>query len=498
VGGPRRRPLSRARHPGTLLLVVAVVAGPVPAAAADPDSPPASAPPLTLAPPGDEARWLAGSEPEANRWVPALESLGFNLGLNLYARLRKPPGNEFDTGPASTWRNIRGPWVYDVDPFGTNEFQHPYQGSVSFTAARSTGNGFYASLLYAVGGSLLWEWAGETEPPSINDQWTTTAAGALLGEVLYRLSNLVLDGGGARPGPWREGAAALLSPATGLNRLAFGNRYREPGLSENPWYGELRLAGAVSGTSEVAGVAGKRDAAVELSARITYGLPAGDWRLRRPFDHFDAQLGLVAKGESGNPGGFMAILVRGLVEGGSFGGGSSRGLWGLFAHYDYMSPAIFRVSSSGIGPGATAQHAWENGLAVAGTALLTAGFGAGGASAEPVGGRDYHFGSTLHALAEGQVQYAGRAQFRLTYRHYLVSGRASPDAHTFESLDYGTAAVVFRIVGRHALAADFSLARRHAIYRETAEVRSRANAVHLSWLYASDTGLGVVRNDGGR
>ncbi len=459
-----------------------------------PDAPPAPAPPSlarSLSP--DDARWLAGEEPPVNRWLPALESAGFSAALNLYARFTKPAGNEFETDPHSFWRNVSGRWVYDVDPFGTNELQHPYQGSVSFAAARSTGAGFYASFLYALGGSLLWEWAGETEPVSINDQWTTTMGGTLLGETLVRLAAMVLDGGGARPGPWREGAAALLSPSTGLNRLIGGNRWREPGLSGNPWYGELRLAGAVRGVSADADVPLARTGVAELSARITCGPPAGDWRFRKPFDHFDAQLGLVATGPSSSPGAFMTLLLRGLVLGTSYGAGTSRGLWGLFAHYDYMSPEIFRVSSSGVGLGTTAQHAWPAGIAVGGTAVLSAGFGAGGAAVEPVGGRDYHFGSTLSALAEAQVHAGGRASLRLVYRHYLISGRASPDVKTFERLDYGTAGLVVRVGGPHAVGVDLSVARRRAVYRDASSIFSRANAVHLFYLLTTDAGLGLAR-----
>ena len=53
------------------------------------------------------------------------------------------------------------------NPFAVNPFMHPYQGSVYFGLARSTGLDYWESLGYTFGGSLLWEIAGETgAPPS--------------------------------------------------------------------------------------------------------------------------------------------------------------------------------------------------------------------------------------------------------------------------------------------------------------------------------------------
>lgn len=43
-------------------------------------------------------------------------------------------------------------------------------------------------------------------------------------EALFRLSNLMLEQGGASPPLWREIGVAALSPSAGFNRLAFGKR----------------------------------------------------------------------------------------------------------------------------------------------------------------------------------------------------------------------------------------------------------------------------------
>jgi hypothetical protein len=117
-------------------------------------------------------------------------------------------------------------WVHDPDPFNVNQFGHPYQGATMYGIARSTGHGFWTSLIFSDVGSFTWEMAGETDPPSINDLITTGQAGSLLGEALYRLSDLVIKDHPQGRHFWHDALAGLLSPPRAVNRLAFGDRYR--------------------------------------------------------------------------------------------------------------------------------------------------------------------------------------------------------------------------------------------------------------------------------
>ena len=97
-----------------------------------------------------------------------------------------------------TWDSIKenlkpGAWWWDRDALAVNQIGHPLQGAMNYLGARSTGNGPWVSFGYAFGASLVWEIAGETEPPSYNDQITTPVGGALLGEVLYRCHVLIIQ-----------------------------------------------------------------------------------------------------------------------------------------------------------------------------------------------------------------------------------------------------------------------------------------------------------------
>jgi hypothetical protein len=142
-------------------------------------------------------------------------------------------------------------WVIDEDPFGTNQFLHPYGGSIYYGLARSTGLSFWESFGYATAGSVLWELGGETGPPSINDQITTPIAGSFLGEPLFRMASLLLENDGGPPGFWRELGAAALSPPTGLNRLVFGNRFDAVFPSHKPAiFMRLQVGGTLTSSSQ--------------------------------------------------------------------------------------------------------------------------------------------------------------------------------------------------------------------------------------------------------
>ena len=124
--------------------------------------------------------------------IPALEILGFQFLLNRYDRYHYGCC-EFNVNASSIRRNLSNGWVTDSDGFTVNQLGHPYGGSMYHGFARSAGLNYWESLAYTVVGSAAWEIAGETTPPSRNDQITTGFGGSFLGESLFRMANLVLE-----------------------------------------------------------------------------------------------------------------------------------------------------------------------------------------------------------------------------------------------------------------------------------------------------------------
>src|SRR2546423_885573 len=147
-------------------------------------------------------------------------------------------------------------------------------GRASFSiVARSAGLNYWESLGYTFAGAAVWEIAGETTPPSRNDLIASGIAGSFLGEALFRMANLVLEKDQIPPF-WRELSAAAISPSTGFNRLAFGNRFKGVFESHDPARYSRFAVGVSATTQNQPGASNKlrrNEALVDYS--LDYGLP---------------------------------------------------------------------------------------------------------------------------------------------------------------------------------------------------------------------------------
>ena len=317
--------------------------------------------------------------------------------------------------PAIPFTRTDSKWVLDKDQFSVNQFGHPYGGTVYFGLARSSRLNFWESWLYTGAGSFLWEIAGEKTLPSINDQITTTFGGTFLGEPLFRMANLLLESGdNGKPGFWRELAAAVISPPTGFNRLAFGNRFDEVYPSHNPaTFLRLQVGGTLTSSSQNVSSSIKEQGATG-ALTFTYGLPGKPgYTYTRPFDYFDVQL------TSTTANTIQSIETRGLLIGTSYASGdSTRGIWGLYGSYDYIAPQIFRVSTTALSLGTTWQTWLSQDVALQGTSLGGVGYGAAG-SVQRADERDYHYGATPQALLALRLILGERAMLDVTGREYI-------------------------------------------------------------------------------
>ena len=450
------------------------------------------APPATSLPPDTVTQqpYRFGNTPaDKDYLLPAAEIAAFNLLLNrfnYYFIDKQVYGSNLHT----IKDNLSKKWIVDTDPFAVNQFMHPYQGSVYFGLARASGLDYWESLGYSFVGSLLWEIAGETGLPSINDVVTTGFGGAFLGEPLFRMASLLLEGGGETPGFWREVGAAAISPSLGFTRLAFGDRFRAVFDSHDPaTYTYLRLGwnkvdnvfdDAVSQTI-------KRDT-VTADFHMSYGLPGKDgYTYTRPFDYFDFEFTATTANV------FENIMSRGLLLGKEYAAGNNyRGVWGLYGSYDYISPQIFRVSSTAVSLGTTAQWWLSKTMALQGTALAGLGYGAAG-TIHGSGERDYHYGATPQALLSLRLIFGETANLDLTARSYFVSDIASTENRGSERIFRGDAAFTVRVNGPHALTLKYNNSQRNAHYPDIADTRQRVQALSLLYTYSfGDDKFGAV------
>lgn len=158
-------------------------------------------------------------------WIAVAEATGINAFVHCFDRFVM--NEDFAQVNLHTiHNNFKHGLVWDNDQFSTNLFAHPYHGNLYFNSARSNGLTFWQSAPYALGGSLMWEFCGEIEPPAINDLMATTFGGIAIGEVMHRISNVILnDRSHGFRRFLREAAATIVDPMKGLNRIVSGDAW---------------------------------------------------------------------------------------------------------------------------------------------------------------------------------------------------------------------------------------------------------------------------------
>src|SRR5262245_1310322 len=404
------------------------------------------------------------SEPESwappmrkSFWIPVVDIVAFEGLLNLYNR--HFDGSDYDSSWETIRDNLGGPWVVDDDPFAINQLWHPYQGAVYQGFARSAGLSFWQASGYVFAGSWLWEIAGEATPPSRNDQIASGIGGNFLGEPLFRMANMVLGNGRARPGFWRELAAAGISPATGFNRLAYGSRFDAVYDDDDPVYFSRLQVGASGATQNDPGTSTEVERYEGLlDFSMDYGLPGKPGvTTAKPFDTFSFQVTL----SSAN--GFESLLTRGLLLGDDYAAGDTlRGVWGLYGAYDYIAPQSFRVSSTALALGTTAQWGVSP-MALQFTTLLGAGYGAVG-TINGADENDYHYGVAPQALLAVRANFGERASLDVTARDYFVSRVAAADTGGHDNIARADASFTVRLARKQAISIKYLWNHRDATY----------------------------------
>jgi hypothetical protein len=404
------------------------------------------------------------SDAQKSYWIPALEIIAFDAALNQFDR-RYFGCCDFDTNVHTIRRNLRSSWVVDRDPFLVNQLGHPYQGSMYHAFARSAGLNYWEGLGYTFLASAMWEIAGETTPPSRNDQVNTGIGGSFLGEALFRMASLTLEHPGDMK-PWqREILAAMISPPVGVNRYAF-DRFRFIYPSRDPLYfirAQVGFSGQADNRNETGTSTTRlrtKEALVDFL--IDYGLPGKpEYQYTRPFDYFSFQ----ATASSAN--GFENAFTRGLLLGRSYNVGSRyHGVWGLYGSYDYIAPQNYRVSSTALSLGTTAQWWISDRWRLVGTVMSGVGYVAAGAT----GGRDpnpsldtdYQYGLAPQALAVMRFVYRDKAAIDLAGREYYVTrvaGRSDGRSNNIARLE---AAFTYRLSGHHAVSLRYLFNQRDA------------------------------------
>ncbi len=282
-------------------------------------------------------------------WMAAGQSFGINMfvwGFNRFVTNEDFARINF----SSIKSNLKTLPVWDTDKFSTNLVAHPYHGSLYFNAARSNGLSFWQSIPVTFGGSLMWEYFMETERPSLNDLLATTFGGVELGEITFRLSDLLIDertSGAERIE--REIVAGLISPIRALNRILSGDAWKRRPYSGKVYPTVPVVFIASIGPRFLAEQEKGEDG--ELSTNIGFRLNYGD-----PFDddyyspyewfQFNASIDLFSNQPLINQ-----VSAVGVLWGKNIWEKGNRSLtFGVFQHFDYYDSQIKLKSKKKVSP----------------------------------------------------------------------------------------------------------------------------------------------------
>jgi len=417
----------------------------------------------------------------------ALEIVAFQAALNRVDHAFVRP-DDYGVSVGSVRRNLRSSWAVDRDPFEINQLGHPYQGSVYFGLARSNGLTFWESMAAAFLGSAVWEIAGETTPPSRNDQITTSFGGSFLGESLYRMANLVLERGDGLSPAWREAAAAAVSPPLGFNR------YVRPGRGSGIWnsdtpaiYTRLQLGlGGLSSSIVGPSLAPPRNE-VAADFALDYGLPGKPgYTYHRPFDYFLFRIRLS------NIQGVESLASRGLLFGAPYATGRNlRGIFGVYGSYDYLAPQLFRVASTGLTLGSNAQLWLTDRIALQGHASGGVGYTSTGTVRASTSGQ-YNYGFAPQAMVEVRLIGGDKISLDLAAREFFDGKLTSPQTGGTDRVFRGDASLTYRLAAHHAVTVKYITSRRTFAFANVPERQQRRDTVGLYYAYQPARGFGAV------
>jgi hypothetical protein len=419
--------------------------------------------------------------------IPAVEIVGYIFLLNQFDR-HLVDEDTYGTDWESIKENLQSGWVIDKDPFAVNQLGHPYSGAMYLGFARSTGHDFWTSMGYAFAGSALWEVAGETSKPSLNDQISTPFGGSFLGEALFRTSSWIFDRS-EMPRLARRLSAAAVSPATAFNRFVYEDRFRHPDYDPAVFLrGGIGVQQDTNFSENDQDLDEQTDAVAEFA--VDYGIPGKrGYDYERPFDYFHLDAAAISKSDN------IAdhVIVHGLLVGEEYDAGDDwRGVWGLYGGYDYISPGLFRVASTALSVGTTLQRRFAEASALQSTSLLGVGFGPAGTVSDDQEDRDYHYGAIPQAQMGLRLVLGERMMLEVGGRDYYVTGEAYNDNSGSENIAQAEASLLLRIHESHALRLRYVASWRDSTYSNDPDKEQEVGSVMLTYTLLGGSSFGGI------
>ena len=323
-----------------------------------------------------------------------------------------------------------GSWEFDNDEFETNQFGHPYGGSLFFNSFRSNGYSFWQAAPAAAAGSYLWETFAENQAPAPNDFINTTFGGIVLGEMTYRLSNRLISK--KRTGFKRQAsevAAFIIDPMNGLSRIMDGKWGKisdnddDDKLDSTNVSAEFDLGFRTFSTNNI-NTTNTSKSGLYGSVKLIYGSAEKD--LKTPFSniYINTEFGQDDSSK------VNILSVYGSLIGWDFSKADSQDqeLLILSANYDYINNQAFFYGAESAKANLFSQYVVSKGV------KINTSFGLGPVLLAAVPdkylfkGRNYDYTSGVSVIAGGGISIDDKLFYSIDYRGgelFTISGNAS-------------------------------------------------------------------------
>ena len=182
--------------------------------------------------------------------IPALEIVGFDFLVNRVNYHFGSPKDDYAVTAASIRRNLHSGWSSDRDPFNINQLGHPVPG-LDVPRLRPLGRLQLLGVgrLHVRRQRRVGDRRRDDAAVASTTRSRAASAAPSSARRCFACRTWSSSTAAACRAFWRELAAAAISPATGFNRLVFGDRYGAVFSSKDAAYLQPAAASATRAAS---------------------------------------------------------------------------------------------------------------------------------------------------------------------------------------------------------------------------------------------------------
>ncbi len=414
---------------------------------------------------------------DKNYWLPAVEVVGLNLGVWAYSEYLTSEGWA-NISWETIKNNFKNGFGWDVDGYLMNQFWHPYHGSNYFNLARSNGLEFWESAPYAVGGSLMWEYFMENEPPSYNDIVNTPVTGIILGEISFRVSNLIIDESSEGLERFvREFTSTVIDPMQGFNRLIRGDMWKDGAPNKKSNF-NIMISSGVHNVF-IDNKMNNSKSYITLRTDLDYGNEFSVIDHKKPFDYFT----LRTEFNIANDDNIVGVFASGVLWDNKLKlFENSKNIIGIYKEVDIHINTVYKLSATSV----TGQII--NTVPLSASVSMQNYFGLsailmGGTNSQYSieYGKDYNIGPGASAKIGAKIKFKNFGELYSNYKRYWIHTLSGAESEEFVGLlNIGLS---YNLLDNTSLGLDYLLYERYGEYKYFPNTQDANSALRIYLKY---------------